>query len=49
MTRNLGTILLAIWLIVGGLIVIVGLTFSGLAVAMAVLAIVAGILLLIGR
>lgn len=49
MTKNLGTILLAIWLIIYGLITVVGLSFQGLSIGMAVLAIVAGILLLIGR
>ncbi len=49
MTRNIGLICLAIWLIVGGLAVIIGLSFSGFAILMAILAIITGILILIGR
>ncbi len=49
MTHNIGFILLAIWLIVGALATIIGLSFSGFAILMAILAIVAGILILIGR
>ena len=49
LTQNLGMILLAIWLIVGGLVALLGLSFSGLPLIMAILAIAAGILILIGR
>ena len=49
LTRNLGMILLAIWLIVGGLMPLLNLSFSGAGTVMAILAIAAGALLLIGR
>lgn len=48
-TKNIGFLLLAIWLILSGLITLAGLSFSGLGVLMGVLAIVAGIFILIGR
>ena len=48
-TRPWGIILLAIWLILYGLVALFGLSFSGLGVVMGVLAIVAGILLLVGK
>ncbi len=48
-THNLGMLLLAIWLIVYGLVALLGLSFSGLGVVMAILAIAAGVLILIGR
>ncbi len=48
-TRNLGLLLLAIYLILQGLIPLLHLMFSGLSVLMAILAIAAGILLLLGR
>ena len=48
-TRNLGLLLLAIWLILYGLIALLGLSFSGLGVIMAILAIAAGVLILLGR
>ena len=49
LTRNLGMTLLAIWLILYGLIALLGLSFSGLPVIMAILAIAAGVLILLGR
>ena len=49
LTRNLGMILLAIWLILYGLIALLGLSFSGLGVIMAILAIAAGVLILLER
>lgn len=49
LTRNIGLVLLAIWLIATGLIPLIQLSFSGLHTAMSVLAITAGALLLIGR
>ncbi len=49
MTRNIGVLLLAAWLILTGLIAIVGLSFSGLPIIMAGLAIGAGVFLLIGK
>ncbi len=48
-TKNLGMLLLGIWLIVSGLITLLGLTFSGLALLMAILALAAGVLIVIGR
>jgi hypothetical protein len=49
LTRNIGLLLLAIWLILGGLIPLLNLGFSGLGTMMAVLAIAAGVLILIGK
>ena len=48
-TKNLGMSLLGIWLIMYGLIPLLNLSFSGLSTLMAVLAIAAGVLLLVGR
>lgn len=48
-TKNLGMLLLSIWLIVTGLIALFGLTFNGLPLLMAILALAAGVLILIGR
>jgi hypothetical protein len=48
-TENLGLLLLAIWLILTGLIQLLGLSFSGLNVIMGLLALVAGLLILFGR
>ena len=47
MPKNLGMILLAIWLILSGLIPILNLSFSGLGILMGVLALAAGILILL--
>ncbi len=49
LTRNLGMLLLGIWLILSGLIHLVSLSFSGLGTIMAILALAAGALILIGR
>jgi hypothetical protein len=49
MKKGLGMTLLAIWLILQGLSSLIGFSFQGLGVVMAVLALVAGILLLLGR
>ena len=49
LTKNLGMLLLAIWLIMTGLIPLLNLGFSGLGVLMAVLAIAAGVLIGLGR
>lgn len=49
MKRGAATLLLAIWLILHGLSALVGFSFTGLSVIMALLALVAGILLLVGR
>jgi hypothetical protein len=42
-------LLLAVWLILTGLVPLLNLSFSGLGMLMAVLAIAAGVLLAIGR
>jgi len=49
LTRNLGLLLLAIWLILGGLMPLLNLGFQGASTIMAILAIAAGVLILIGR
>ncbi len=49
LTRNLGLLLLAAWLILTGLIPLLSLRFSGLGTLMAILAIAAGILIVVGR
>lgn len=49
LTRNLGMLLLAIWLILTGLVPLLGLSFSGLGTVMAILAVAAGALILVGR
>jgi hypothetical protein len=49
LTKNLGLLLLAIWLILSGLIPLLNLSFSGLGTLMGILAIAAGVLILIGR
>lgn len=46
---NLGLKLAAVWLIATGLIGLVNLTFAGLSVIMLVLALVAGVLILVER
>ncbi len=49
-TKNIGMLLLAIWLILTGLIVLVpALAFNGVGTVLAILAIVAGVFILIGR
>jgi hypothetical protein len=47
--KNIGMVLLAIWLILTGLIPLLNLSFSGLGLLMQVLAIAAGVLILTGR
>ena len=49
LTKNLGMLLLAIWLVVTGLIGLLGFSFSGLGPIMAILAIAAGVLISLGR
>jgi hypothetical protein len=49
LSRNLGMLLLAIWLILSGLVPLLNLSFSGLGTLMAILAIAAGALILVGR
>jgi uncharacterized membrane protein HdeD (DUF308 family) len=48
-TRNIGFLLLAIWLILEGLIALFSLSFSGLPIIMGILAIAAGIFILLER
>lgn len=48
-TRNLGMLLLGVWLIISGVVPLINLSFSGLGTLMAVLALVAGILIIAGR
>ena len=48
-TRNIGMLLLALWLVLTGLIPLLNLSFSGLGTVMAVLAVAAGILIVVGR
>jgi len=49
MKRQAGLLLLGVWLIGHGLIQLVHLSFSGLGTVMAILAIAAGALLIVGR
>jgi len=48
-TKSLGMLLLAIWLILTGLIPLLQLSFSGLSTVMTILAIAAGVSILVGR
>jgi hypothetical protein len=47
--KNLGMILLAIWLILSGLIALLNFSFAGLPVIIALIAIAAGVLILLNR
>ncbi|MDZ4180514.1 MAG: hypothetical protein U1E29_15005 [Coriobacteriia bacterium] len=47
--KNLGMLLLAIWLIVTGLLQLVSISIPGIGIILAVLAIAAGVLILLGR
>ena len=49
LTRNMGMLVLGIWLILTGLLQIVSISIAGIGIILALLAIVAGILILIGR
>jgi hypothetical protein len=49
LTKNLGMILLGIWLIMTGLIPLLHFNFQGLSLIMAVFAIATGVLILLGR
>jgi hypothetical protein len=49
LTKNIGMLLLGIWLILSGLIPLLHLSFSALGILMAILAIAAGVLVLLGR
>jgi hypothetical protein len=48
-TKNLGMLLLGIWLILTGLVPLLHLSFSGLGTLMAIGAIASGALILVGR
>jgi hypothetical protein len=48
-TKNIGMLLLAIWLVLTGLMALCSLSFSGLGVIMGLLAIAAGIFIFLGR
>ena len=47
-TRSLGSLLLAIWLIINGLMHFIHLSFSGMGLVLGGLAIAAGVLLILG-
>ena len=49
LTRNLGMLLLGVWLILTGLIPLLNLASAGLGTLLAALALAAGALILIGR
>lgn len=49
LTKNLGMLLLGLWLIVHGLEPLINLSFSGLGTIMGIVAIAAGVLILVGR
>jgi hypothetical protein len=49
LTKNLGMLLLSIWLILNGLIALLSFSFEGLPLIMAILAIAAGVFILVGR
>jgi hypothetical protein len=49
LTRNVGMLLLALWLVLTGLVPLLHLSFSGLGTVMAILAIAAGVLIVVGR
>ena len=49
LTRNMGMLLLGIWLILTGLLQIVSISIAGIGIILALLAIGAGVLILFGR
>lgn len=49
LSNNLGMLLLGIWLLLTGLIPFLNLGFAGMGTLMSVLAIAAGVLILVGR
>lgn len=49
LTRNVGMLLLGIWLILTGLLQIVSISIAGIGIILALLAIGAGVLILLGR
>jgi len=48
-TKNIGFLLLSIWLIITGLVPLLKFNFAGLDIIMAILAIAAGVFILLGR
>lgn len=48
-TRSVGMLLLAVWLILTGLFSLLSISFAGFGVIMAILALAAGIFILLGR
>lgn len=48
-TKNLGLLLMGIWLIMTGLIALFHLSFEGLPLIMSLLAIASGVLVILGR
>lgn len=48
-SRSIGMVLLAIWLILTGLIAVFSLSFSGLGLVMGLLALAAGVFIVFGR
>jgi hypothetical protein len=48
-TGNVGMLLLAVWLILNGLERLLNFSFSGLGMLMAILAVAAGVLIVVGR
>ncbi len=49
-TKNIGMLLLSIWLIITGVVVLIpAIAFNGMGTLMAILAIAAGVFILIGR
>ena len=49
LTKNLGMLLLGIWLIVTGLLQVVSIPIPTIGIILALLAITAGVLILVGR
>jgi hypothetical protein len=49
LTKNIGMLLLALWLVLTGLVPLLNLNFSGLGTVLAILAIAAGVLIAVGR
>ena len=48
-TKNIGMLLLGAWLIVHGLEPLIGLSFAGLETIMGIVAIAAGVMILLGK
>jgi hypothetical protein len=49
LNRNLGMMLLGIWLVLHGLVALFSLTFAGLGIILGILALAAGALILLGK